>query len=166
MPSANTLEHHHRRSVFLDFASLVQTSRANTIIHAKQSPFSDQQDHIVQTLADGVPVNQPSSSSSDQEDDRAGSPSSDIAVSDAYVGPPTYDDELQDAILFHMNDVPLRVRLSWTDYHQMVHEIAGHYSVPRVQIEDVYEVVAAVDGIAEGVVPIIARMTAGHPLWT
>lgn len=130
---------------------------------AKHSPFSDQQDVALQSIASGVPVGQVSGTSSDEDPDHSDASSPEVGSSEEPLRPPAIEDNLQDALLFHMNDVPLRVRLTWTDHYQMVQEIAGHFAVPRVQIEGVYEVGAQVEGIAEGAVPIIRHMVQNIP---
>ena len=45
------------------------------------------------------------------------------------IHPPSSVGNRQEAILFHLRDEPIRTFLEWTEYDQMIAEIAFHYSV-------------------------------------
>ena len=68
----------------------------------------------------------------------------------------------QDVVLYHLQDLPIRVFLNWNGYEEMMLEIAHHYAVDRAQLFEAYEVVAQLPGMSRW--KALARSTNTTPM--
>ena len=74
------------------------------------------------------------------------------------IHPPSSVGNRQEAILFHLQDAPIRTFLEWTEYDQMIAEIAFHYSINPASVVDAYEVNTPLPGLPPDAIPIIAHL--------
>ena len=74
------------------------------------------------------------------------------------IHPPSSVGNRQEAILFHLRDEPIRTFLEWTEYDQMIAEIAFHYSVNPASVVGAYEVNTPLPGLPPDAIPIIAHL--------
>ena len=84
------------------------------------------------------------------------SPSSSTSPSDVH--PPASAGDRQEAILFHLQDDPIRTFLERIDYDRMIVEIAHHFSVNPATVVDAYEVNTPLVGLPPDAVPVIAHL--------
>ena len=91
------------------------------------------------------------------ESDEPGSSSSSDETLPLVQAPPLQNSR-QDAILFHLQDDPIRVFLEWNSHENKMVEIAFHFAVAREELVDAYEIVTPLRGIPNGVVPIIVHL--------
>eukprot|EP00435_Cladocopium_sp_Y103_P060210 s47_g22.t1 len=145
----------------VDVVSHMQFSRA---VSCKNSPFTDQEDTLMQAFRDGHA--QPQENVADEEDfelepDSSGYDPS-VASSDQ---PRTPEEDLtrQDVFLYHLYDDPIRANLIWTDYGLMIEEIARHFQVPRDRIIDAHEVAVTLPDLPEATSAAIVHMMPDLP---
>ena len=74
------------------------------------------------------------------------------------IQPPSSTNDLQEVIMFHLRDPPLRAFLDWSSYNQMIRDIAGHYSTIVENVVDAYEINADIPGIPPDAVPVIVHL--------
>ena len=137
-----------------DMSSFVQA------FQFKQSMHSDQEVDLVATFGDGRTVPDTfmgQNEGSDHESFESEPPIS-RSSTDSHVHPPALDATRQDVILFHLGDLPLRVFLDWSNYENMIQEIAFHYATNVADVVDAYEINAEVHGLPPDTIPIIAHL--------
>ena len=150
---------HHNDEV----TALVQTARPAKNAF-KNAPADNQNVVIFQAFQEGqIP----------QEGDFAESDHNDQMSSDGYspsdgpdeseVHPPSSEGSRQDVILYHMNDQHIRALVSWSNYEDMMREIAHHFALERNALTDAYEVVCSPPDIDPGVVPTIVHVDGDIP---
>ena len=79
-------------------------------------------------------------------------------------GPPTDENDRQDVMLYHLQDHPIRALISWSNYEDMMTEIAHHFALVRNALVDAYEVVVSPPDLEPEVTPIIVHVINDFPL--
>ena len=123
----------------------------------KQSTHSDQEIQILTAIEEGGHPAQeqfgvPSDSSSNQDDSLPSSSEGTRAH------PPSEDENLQEVIMFHLQDHPLRAFINWNNYDQMITDIAHHFATDPANVVDAYEVTTELVGLPAGAVPVIVHL--------
>ena len=76
---------------------------------------------------------------------------------------PSSDNDRQDVILFHLQDMPIRALITWSNYEDMMTEIAHHFALVRDALVDAYEVVVPPPDLEPGIAPIIVHVVNDIP---
>ena len=76
---------------------------------------------------------------------------------------PSSENDRQDVILFHLQDLPIRALITWSNYEDMMTEIAHHFALVRDALVDAYEVVVSPSDLEPGIVPIIVHVVNDIP---
>ena len=76
---------------------------------------------------------------------------------------PSSDNDRQDVILFHLQDFPIRALITWSNYEDMMTEIAHHFALVRDALVDAYEVVVPPPDLEPGIAPIIVHVVNDIP---
>ena len=125
-------------------SSLMQTAVSSC--NANKNEPHDTAGHVrVEAFAHGLPAPvQPDDV--DESDQTSGSPDQPDVDPSGSSGPSSSTNEVyrQDVMLFHLQQPPIRVMLSWYSFEDMVTEIAHHFAVDRALLVDAYEVVTPV----------------------
>lgn len=79
------------------------------------------------------------------------------------IHPPAEDDERQSAIMYHLADPPIHAMLFWTDFVQLMREIALHYQVAREELFDSYEMTVRPPDIPDGTAPLLVHLVNDFP---
>lgn len=143
--------------------SFVQTSRPARVAF-KNAPADHQHAVTVQAFQEGQMYQSDDLSSSDQDIQQESdgySPSDGPEHSD--IQPPSSEENRQDVLLYHMDDLPIRALVSWHNYDDMMREIAHHFALNRDALVDAYEVVCVPSDIEPGVVPTIVHINGDIP---
>ena len=149
--SSNAETTHH------DATSLVQA------LTFKQTAYSDQEVDMAamfgagRTIPDDFVVRNDHTEGSRHEGGESESPISRTST-DSRFQPPSSEAVRQEVIMFHVGDLPLRVFLDWSNYENMINEIAHHYATNVANVIDAYEINAEVNGLPPSAIPIIVHL--------
>ena len=157
-PSTKVAFRHH------DDHSLMQIDRPFGVV-LKNEPNEYQQIHVAGAIQGGHATHGDSDTSL-QEDglhESDGYTPSD-AIESPVIRTPSTDDDRQDVMLYHMQDPPIYARISWSNYEDMMSEIAHHFALERNALIDAYEVVSHPPDLEPDVTPIIVHAVHDFPL--
>lgn len=129
----------------------------------KQDPTGDYETAPPTDFANGQGIPEgmfggPPSHGSASSSSRGSHDGPDSLASGSGVHPPSTVGDRQEAVLYHLQDAPLRTFLEWSDYDRMIREIAYHFSVNPAHVVDAYEVNTPLRGFADDMVPVIVHM--------
>eukprot|EP00435_Cladocopium_sp_Y103_P039561 s3226_g10.t1 len=156
----------------IDEFSLMQCSQYEQRLsnkNFKTSPFSDEQDDLLQAFREGHAQPQPEQNSADEADSTQSSDGyGPIAAHEQEPHPPSDEEGRQDVYLFHLADPPIRAMLIWTDYDLMIQEISRHFQLQQGMVVDAYEVAVPLpdlpDSAAAAVVHLLPDLPMGRQL--
>ena len=130
----------------------------------KQSTHSDQEVRILAAIEEGGHPQQEqqgaSSGSSSNNDDDSMQSSSEGTMAH----PPSVHENMQEVIMFHLQDPPLQAFINWNDYDHMITDIAHHFATDPANFVDAYEVTTESPGLPVGAVPIIVHLFPDIPV--
>ena len=160
------IQQHNRLARYHSDASVLVQIAKPALVVFKNEPVDRQNADMVHAFQEGY-VYQGDSDMDSQGDGNSPQESEGYSPSDGPQSPapqtPSSDNDRQDVMLYHLQDHPIRALITWSNYEDMMTEIAYHFALVRNALVDAYEVVIPPPDLEPEITPIIVHVVNDIP---